>query len=925
MSEPKPNFWGSCAYRLNSWWRKSEFRLNRSYGGFLQSLLHVEGYSVSTALLLYPLLFIIVNGPTPPRGFSISATIILLVSFLVAYGGCSFFTQSRPISGFPKKRRLLLFETTLIIVVSIIVWFMSDSDAREWSGELYRHQLILWILGMVLYTAILPLLLAQFLVGGYRDKYFLRQVEPKYRPWSLLLNCVELFEANKDKEVSIGQFLRSLIVTPVNYPLQLLFPVAVIVLIVPKDYMNYAAILTLLINIVVLAFAGAHQRLNQMLRLTRRGFFLGAPLILSLGVILLAVGRYVEFSYVSIILDSTKSHVILAFLVSAYVIIWFYEVWIGHALCEKLLTLFVDEDVPTKSRLSYDYNRASGSGVTTLNENQFLQVHGGRFVVVGRYYDKKKSTTKECFESYEKVRFFESIIRKAFPEMSEKEVEENYGLSDLRQRIQFYYVFLDFVLLVGIALTAYLVYGRQPDIAETIVDNRGLINSEQPDSASLHRVSLHKTIFDNGNELSGNDRAQRRNVVLVASSGGGTRAALYSASVFQGLSEINVLDDVVLFSGVSGGSAAIAHLQAHYDELVRKKCQSEWDRYIEVMSSPFIDDVIRGCVEERIAGPTRLGRLLVESFERRMVGFERARSFPLGSSSSGVIFNTALSASRKSDNGVWAPFDPQVSGGRLIFTNLAGRDIFPAKGYRDAPREYLNYVVLHDLKVPLTEAAALSANFPPVFPNSGIKVDNADEHWVTDGGAVDNRGIISLLYALRHAVRMEQARGDNSSKASLPAIYIIVAEASADQVDFHQDRGIGSKFGSSEKLASQLMVDLLHEIQEDYQQMGATDSVHLYNLTMPSVFRSRGGIGTHWMLPSYVTIYNPRAPDKQSAANVTLSGKEVSQLILGLHQKEQSDGPGHTESADLELVKHWIKQDSHQIVWKKIISNLGAH
>src|SRR5439155_26113253 len=59
-----------------------------------------------------------------------------------------------------------------------------------------------------------------------------------------------------------------------------------------------------------------------------------------------------------------------------------------------------------------------------------------------------------------------------------------------------------------------------------------------------------------------------RRVLLVAASGGGTRAALYAASVFHGLAELEALDDVKVFSGVSGGSASIAYLTLHRDELL---------------------------------------------------------------------------------------------------------------------------------------------------------------------------------------------------------------------------------------------------------------------------------------------------------------------------------------------------------------------
>ena len=110
-----------------------------------------------------------------------------------------------------------------------------------------------------------------------------------------------------------------------------------------------------------------------------------------------------------------------------------------------------------------------------------------------------------------------------------------------------------------------------------------------------------------------------------------------------------------------------------------------------------------------------------------------------------------------------------ISGGRLIFTNLAQRSAFPASGSEagdlpqgapSIPDVRLPYVVVQDSSVLLSAAAALSANFPPVFTNARVDVPAAvpDSHcptrayYVTDGGAVENLGLLSALYALRQAL-----------------------------------------------------------------------------------------------------------------------------------------------------------------------------
>ena len=59
-------------------------------------------------------------------------------------------------------------------------------------------------------------------------------------------------------------------------------------------------------------------------------------------------------------------------------------------------------------------------------------------------------------------------------------------------------------------------------------------------------------------------------------------------------------------------------------------------------------------------------------------------------------------------------------GGRLIFTNLS----FPRPLARPISSEHpeirFPYVIVNDPAVKLTDAAALQANFPPVFPNAAV-------------------------------------------------------------------------------------------------------------------------------------------------------------------------------------------------------------
>ena len=50
---------------------------------------------------------------------------------------------------------------------------------------------------------------------------------------------------------------------------------------------------------------------------------------------------------------------------------------------------------------------------------------------------------------------------------------------------------------------------------------------------------------------------------IVAASGGGTRAAVYTAAVLEGLRNLHLGHRIVLVSGVSGGGVAAAYFYAH--------------------------------------------------------------------------------------------------------------------------------------------------------------------------------------------------------------------------------------------------------------------------------------------------------------------------------------------------------------------------
>jgi hypothetical protein len=336
----------------------------------------------------------------------------------------------------------------------------------------------------------------------------------------------------------------------------------------------------------------------------------------------------------------------------------------------------------------------------------------------------------------------------------------------------------------------------------------------------------------------------------------------------------------------------------------------------------------------------------------------------------GLILNTTITAHPQEDSDLlrgtfMAPDDAAMScnarhipyalmgGGRLIFTNLADSRAFPPSGAlppADAklhiPDVRLPYVVVQDRDVPVASAAALNANFPPVFTNARVDVMSATQdavcpersYYVTDGGTTENLGLLSALYALRAALK--DLRGQ-----PIPEIHIVTIEASATAYDYTPDRGLNAAAGEAkERLTGGLTQELLDEVQE--LSMQGTDSrrVHVHDLALPLAFRSRGGFGTHWMFPDSIVVENPRLAAPLSwyqrlpaewrangAPNAVIDKTQLIELWTALHEPDQRFCSRPWEN-DPRRVADWIcgkniggaelPQDIHITEWRDLIDSL---
>jgi hypothetical protein len=393
--------------------------------------------------------------------------------------------------------------------------------------------------------------------------------------------------------------------------------------------------------------------------------------------------------------------------------------------------------------------------------------------------------------------------------------------------------------------------------------------------------------------------------------------------VLQGLAELGRLGNVKLVSGVSGGGAALAYFYAHRDQLLSSHNGKPWAGFYDAVSQEFIVRCLRGSAEHRIAGGVRLGTLLDEGFEDHFFG---GREPTIGGNKIGLLFNISVAGevhqprSSNINMAQWAEENPKsakswASGSRLVISNVI--EAQQLKGIHEVSRDGLRYISLVHPDTKLSTSAALNANFPPVFSNAAVDLDD-QRYWVTDGGATDNRGVITLLYVLREALKAQLIKQENSRAAKLrsdgadstnvltdresnhaagfvyPEIHIIVADASATTFDYSSKRGFGAVSGASRKLASGLIGELSENVQAIYGKIHGQGKpkIHFYNLAMPLPMRSRGGLGTHWMMPLMANFKSCTKAVAKEDESVTLTRNQIVRAIAGMHQPHGEDNIG---------------------------------
>jgi hypothetical protein len=784
-------------------------------------------------------------------------------------------------------------------------------------------------------TWIILLVLVLFLLWARR--YALRRASelPDLDLPSALANA-ELLTVLEDPNPPPPGRIGPAIVTGVGLqPLMVLLLPAMFALTVPRSWLWWFVVPYCLFSGLVATYGALRPRWGQVVEGLRRWFFLGLPLPISIVVIVLAFLRVFNEQYVTTVIEAAPIGTITTTLAVAYLAAWFFEIWINRWMAEALLRRFGASDEEIARGFIERKGVMRANGYWTVAQQFVLYVHGpGRFGVQG-WQEKRdwegQIRREERFASYTYMDLFAAVVRG---------LKDGPGyLEELQRQLRAYY----YALNVGVALAAVLLIMGHNNWAATPARMTPVIASSAPRAQGV--------------DLAARISGSAEPALLVAASGGGTRAALYAAHALRGLQDLGLAHDIVLLSGASGGGAALAAFAEHYDELTqppdpatRSDEKTPWGKFETAVTAPFISDVLDGMNELRIANGVSMGQLLVESMERRLYDqhhfgdldqgkFLGHPALILNSTITGhpAAYSAALDgrAAWRDTSDPCAAFDTPfgwLAGERLVYTNLGDRS-FALSERAALPDVNFRFTVVNDPAVELAQAAALNANFPPVFPNAKVTiahadrdpkalqscVQTADAYFVTDGGATENLSLISALVVLRNTLAMLTS----AQWQTLRPLHVVAIEASAVDYEYTQDRGIGaSTGGAKERLAggvTELLVDSIDEMLKAHDR----PELALHFVPLPLAFRSRGGFGTHWMYAQTIRITNP-LPVKihhwywpwpscgEGGCRVTLGQKDIAVLWSALFQVHGGfcDRPiginGQKVSRDALTVQRWV-------------------
>lgn len=897
--------------------RSVDFRFSRSYDHKLFKWLFREGHPKSAYFLIFLALFFIFSGLNPEFkinmlfAFVMAVLLTATISWLAAL--CEKKIKADTSNVFMRYIRfhaLHSVSTLIILVLSVGIWCYLEISENP---VLFYKHIHIPIITVLLSLSLVAIMVRSLVFKKPRD----------FCEFSKYLNKTQLVKEPERPEASWATAVYGLLTGPTYHVLKLLLLPSWIIVLIPAKWMEWNVVLSVLaLSWLLLAVCTIHKRLHFFLSFLDRWFLTGGQLIVSLIIIVLAIARIFEISYVSTLLDGAPIMHVAFFVTAAYSSLLLYEYWNNSVLCHYLMTCLRDTHEPdclNLSRIPYQFTSGDGEPQTC-----FIELYSGaRFALVDSDDRRERRDVEQLRAIYEKREIFETISKQ------HKGLRNIY--SDLSKRVLLYFTLQNILLIGTTVMTVFWVLAQEPKpmvsanliTAETVNGIVGNTNRKPVKAIDLKDLVL-------------NDPARRDHVIFLSASGGGTRAALYTTALLAALREREQLDNVVLASGVSGGGMSLAYFASNRNYLLkdspmdcsatdRVKKPNAWCDYIDVVADNHIRYVASRIGNAAIYSDTSLGQYLADRFEKSFAIHHEHKAGIVEQESYyaeldhleglGLILNTSLVAHpydrsgllkdalgfyEKKKNEEKQRYYILDAGGRLIFTNIRNLDEFPGIKSDDliqnAKDVEFKYLIGSGPGIHLSTIGALTANFPPVFPNAIVEL--SDKHYrVTDGGAVENRGLISLLYAVRSM--LENLNSEELKR--LPVMHIVMAEASGESIDYKSYMtGLTAKNGSSVMIANQLILEL-KEILERKCEDACEEKLKFHYLNMPLMMRARGGLGTHWKMPGNVKFNLPTVEEDEPDREIELSGAETICLLQELFSDNIENRSSPVISVDLSM------------------------
>lgn len=790
-------------------------------------------------------------------------------------------------------RRVFGWFTIAGAVQLALAWFLVGNDNREALHAPYLHVFTVAVVGLML-IAVLAHYFARKLfrpIRENRDIDFLRAT----------LRNTELFQSRKDQVSDDAHIVHAFLSGLFGNIAFTLLPASLPTLIAAPDWVERVFLTGLVLSLLFNTWSRLNQRWNAMFNMIRRWFFVGWPTAISYLVIVIGVTRFAGVGYVTTVVDGAPLGFLPTLIILGYSTLWFFEYWINRPLTTQYLELL---GAPCgEDSMVYACN-AELQLTSVARQPRWLQIHGpGRLAVLGYY--KRAGKFWLAWHSYSHSEFLDRLKARGHDidrgQTRESESADNL-LEDIRRRTALYFNSINFCIAALIGVSVWMGVS-----ANNKLERQPLVMAEQLLVDDTRGYSLSRTLQDK----CGAGNGECGNVVLVAASGGGSRAALHTVAVLRGLAREKRLADVAVVSGVSGGGASLAYFAAHHKSLMAGFPSADWACFADAMSSSFIQQVIESSGELRMVRHKTLAHSLAESladkFYQPVCSNERRTSVPatrqvIEVSDLGILLNTTVTGHPANRAQVSNRLYPdatrpstEYAGARLVFTNLLELSAFPSFSGEEDPRfdaypgaPGMPYVMVRADNVSLAQAAALNANFPPVFANSEVRLrvargsdEEVERYFVTDGGVAENRGVLSLILALQSAIAELEITG-RVPERHYPDIDIVIADAGSLGYQYSADRGIGTAVSGGPQLllASAWYRSIYENTKHRYEALtGASISMHIR--PMPLVLRLNGAIGTHWMLPTNIVLQDPQTTLGDDGPSYKIDRQQAKCIILG--------------------------------------------